>query len=544
MNHPRSSSEASAAAPTITIHRQTEGISKRTGAFGAWALIAVTGSLAVLRAGVAVDDRPPSPVSARPNVLLIITEDHGPDFGCYGDHTVPTPHVDRLAAQGVLFRNAYTTQSVCSPARASILTGLYPHQHGQIGLASSAHNFTMVHAWPNLAGILRSRGYRTGIIGKLHVNPASAFPFDRVLADAAVVGFARRDVAKTATAAGEFMNAGEAPFFLMVNLPDAHLPFLKQDASGIPAKPVDASVVTMPRGALVDSPRLRVFAAGYYNCISRIDTAIGLLLGELERSGRMRDTLMIWLSDHGAQFSRGKVTSYEFAIRIPCVISWPGGIDRPQVRQELVSTIDLLPTVLHAVGVETPAGLSGRSLLPLLRGESVPWRDCLFTEWNTSHAFPAPSLYFPQRTVRDARYKLIVNLMSGSPNPTELYYTSQALINTGATADEISAADAAVRAAFQTWREAPPVELYDLENDPFEMKNLAGHPALAEVQSRLERALAHWRRETKDPLLNPDNLRRLADEHFAQAAHRQDRKNAAKPYLWQYPGYFAASARE
>lgn len=544
MNHPRSCSGTSEAAPTSAINRRTDAISKRAGAFGAWALIAVTGPLAALQAGVPADDLSPRPVSARPNILLIVTEDHGPDFGCYGDRTVPTPNVDRLAAQGVLFRNAYTTQSVCSPARASILTGLYPHQHGQIGLASSAHNFTMVRAWPNLAGLLRARGYRTGIIGKLHVNPAPAFPFDQVFANAAAVGFARRDVTSIAATAGKFMDTGEAPFFLMVNLPDAHLPFLKQDASGIPEKPVEASGVTMPRGALVDSPRLRVHAAGYYNCISRIDTAIGLLLGELEQTGRRSDTLVIWLSDHGAQFSRGKATSYEFATRIPCVISWPRGIDRPQVRQELVSTIDLLPTVLEAVGAVAPASLPGRSLLPLLRGEPVPWRDCLFTEWNTSHAFPAPSLYFPQRTVRDARHKLIANLMAGTPNPSELYYTSQALVKTGATADEISAADAAARAAFQTWREAPPVELYDLENDPFEMKNLADHPALAEVRSRLERALAQWRHETKDPLLNPDNLRRLANEHVAQAAHRSDRKNAAKTYVWQYPGYFAASARE
>ena len=114
---------------------------------------------------------------SQPNILLIVSEDNGPEVGCYGDPYARTPNIDRLAEEGILFRNAYVPQAGCSQSRASFLTGLYPHQHGQIGLAT--WGFRLYHdSTPNLPRILKKTGYRTGLIGKLHINPASAFPFD------------------------------------------------------------------------------------------------------------------------------------------------------------------------------------------------------------------------------------------------------------------------------------------------------------------------------------------------------------------------------
>lgn len=112
----------------------------------------------------------------RQNVLLITSEDNGPHLGCYGDPYAKTPHLDRLAARGTRFAHAYITNPVCSPPRGSILTGLYPHQNGQIGLAT--HRYAMYRKWPNIVSLTRGAGYRTGMVGKLHVNPASAFPLD------------------------------------------------------------------------------------------------------------------------------------------------------------------------------------------------------------------------------------------------------------------------------------------------------------------------------------------------------------------------------
>jgi len=113
-------------------------------------------------------------VKTQPNILLIVSEDNGPDLGCYGNKDVYTPNLDKLASDGILFQNAFVTYSVCSPARGSIFTGLYPHQNGQIGLAT--HKFRMYESFKTLPVYLKEQGYRTGCLGKIHVNPESAIP--------------------------------------------------------------------------------------------------------------------------------------------------------------------------------------------------------------------------------------------------------------------------------------------------------------------------------------------------------------------------------
>jgi N-sulfoglucosamine sulfohydrolase len=462
----------------------------------------------------------------RPNILLIVSEDHGPHLGCYGDRTVPTPHLDSLASEGVRWENAYVTQAVCSPSRASILTGLYPHQNGQIGLAT--HAYTMVRDCETLPNLLKRQGYRTGLIGKLHVNPEAAFDFDFQWADPEYLSFKNRDVVRTADVAGEFFSLG-GPFFLMVSYADAHLPFLRQQ-KGVPARPVTAGDVRMFPAVGVDTPRLREHVADYYNCLSRLDAGIGLLLSRLKDAGQEDRTMVTCLSDHGAQFSRGKATCYEFALRVPMMVRWPGRVRAGEVRGDLVSAVDLLPTVAEAVGAQMPRGLPGRPLLG--RGSG---RREIFCEWNTSHPAPQPSLLYPQRTVRDRRYKLIVNLAAGRRNPTELYYTSQALVTTGANQEEIDAAPEAVRAAYQVWRQPPRLELYDLERDPSEFENLAERREFAAVRDRLLAKLNDWQRRTGDPLADAGKLRALEEEDRAVSA--QPRGAQARGFRWRYPEY-------
>ena len=479
----------------------------------------------------------------KPNVLLIISEDNGPQFGCYGDRTVPTPNVDALAARGTKFTRAFVTQAVCSPSRASIYTGLYPHQNGQIGLAT--HKFTMhSERIPTLPKLLGEACYRTGLIGKLHVLPEAAFPFDYRFADAEVVSFQHRDVRRTAAEAYRFIAADDArPFCLTVCFADAHLPFIPQD-TGLPAKPFMAADVTTLASVGIDTPRLREHAANYYNCISRLDTGIGLLLDELERSGRAKNTLIIYVGDHGPQFGRGKVTSYELGLRVPLIIfdpilGGPGG----GVTTELTSTVDLLPTILDFCRIAPPPGLAGRTLLPLAyKPRDYVERKYLFAEWNTSHSHPGPSLMFPQRTVRDERYKLIRNLLPGEPNQAEDYYTTTRRVETGATQAEIDASSEEVRAGYATWRAAPEFELYDLHADPHEFTNLAGRPETAAVQSRLLSELEQWRIDTNDPLLDPQKLRMLIDEDRLQSQKSQALGRAN--LVWRYPEYLFGAPPE
>lgn len=459
-----------------------------------------------------------------PNILLIVSEDNGPELGSYGDPYVRTPQLDALARDGVRFSRAYVAQAGCSQSRAAFLTGLYPHQNGQIGLATWRFRLFREDT-PNLVTELQRAGYRTGIIGKLHVNPASAFPFDFARIPGA--NFQRKDLKAYADNAREFIAESDRPFFLSVNYPDAHRPFLN-DAGGLPQDPLTGSDVEPLAYMGIDFPALRTETAGYYNSLSRLDSLIGDLLEVLQQSGKANRTLIVYLGDHGADLFRGKRTSYEGGVRIPLIIQWAGGQEPGQVRDELVSTIDLMPTLLAAAGAEVPTGLRGRSLLPLIAGESVEWRKRLFTEFHlhSNHN------YYPQRTVRDGRYKLIWNLMPDQVNPgydftAGRFYSEDEL---GKALDE---APGRVREAYARMRKPPEFELYDLERDPYEFENLALDPDHDSVLTALNEALLAWRRETGDPFLDHENVLRLKAEIDATFKEGQ----YERPEGWHYPAY-------
>ena len=482
----------------------------------------------------AAQDAAPSAATSRPNVLLIVSEDNGPELGSYGDPYARTPNLDRLAAEGVRFNRAYVAQAGCSQSRASVLTGLYPHQHGQIGLATWGFRLYREDT-PNLPRSLKAAGYRTGIIGKLHINPEAAFPFD--FHEIPGSNFSRKDLGDYAKHATAFMQAGDEPFFLSVNYPEAHDPWLRQ-VDGLPEQPQTGDEVkAMPYQGL-DPPEMREMVADYYNCLSRLDSLVGDLLAALQASGKAQNTLVIYFGDHGADMLRGKRTCYEGGVRIPLLMRWPGRA-RPQVREELVSTVDLMPTVLAACGAAAVPGLPGRPLQPLLAGEPVAWRTQLFTEYHT-HA--AAANYHPQRAVRSERYKLIENLLPDTVNPD---YADTFRKLEGEAADRgrpdfagglsrtIAAAAPEVRAAYALMEKPPRYELYDLQADPYEFRNLANSPDHAAPCAELQQSLAEWRQETKDPLLDPVNLQRLTAEVTSVQS-----KAAGKELGWGYPDYF------
>ncbi|MBG88996.1 MAG: sulfatase, partial [Verrucomicrobiales bacterium] len=476
--------------------------------------------------------------SEKLSVLLITSEDNGPDLSCYGNPFVRTPNIDRLAAQGVRFDRAFVPTASCSESRAALLTGLYPHQNGQIGLAT--HHHRMFGKIPNIASHLKQRGYRTGLIGKLHVNPASAFPFDYRPKVSDCNTFSRRDVGRVAQLASRFFAQEGGPFLLMVNYADAHLPFLRQQ-HGLPKSPLTGSDVRPLPWIGLDTPRLRESQADYYNCLMRLDEGIGQLLKALEAAGQAKQTLVIYLGDHGAQFPRGKLASYESSLHVPLIIRQPGQID-PQVRNELVSTLDLLPTILHAVGGDITSELPGRSLLPLMKnGAAKPdtsWRTYLFTEYHGHY----PPLYFPQRTIRNDRYKLIVNLLQDRLNPVAQSYSGQENPRWGSyvTATDVAQAPRKIRQAYDTWMKAPPLELYDLKSDPHEWQNLADREDLRPIKEKLLAEFRRWQKDTADPLQHPALLQRLTAEHDALPTPYQKPKTSH----WKYPTYLKPSVSE
>jgi N-sulfoglucosamine sulfohydrolase len=277
--------------------------------------------------------------------------------------------------------------------------------------------------------------------------------------------------------------------------------------------------------------------ADYYNCISRLDSLVGDLLAELEKSGKAKNTIVVYLGDHGADMLRGKRTCYEGGLRIPLLIRWPEKI-AAQVRHELVSTIDLMPTLLAAAAVKLPQGLPGRELQPLFAPGKAEWRTHYYAEYHTHAAAPN---YFPQRCVRTDRYKLIENLLPGEVHPDfdntvsklEKEAKRREIADGLNLSNVIAQATPEVRAAYACMRQPPQFELYDLQADPFEFTNLAELPEHAKVLQELQVALKQWRQETHDPLLVPEHLQRLNTE-----VRSIKKKDAASDYHWGYPDYF------
>jgi N-sulfoglucosamine sulfohydrolase len=454
----------------------------------------MTGALAVLflsGSAIAVE-------TSKHNILFIVSEDNGPEIGCYGT-PISTPHLDNLAKAGTLFRNAYVPQAGCSQSRAAFLTGLYPHQNGQIGLATWKYAMYSGKI-PNVVTSLGKAGYRTGIIGKLHVNPEAAFPFDFKAIPSA--NFSRRKMAAYTGHAAGFFRESKKPFYLQVNYPDAHRPFIKT-VDKLPAKPLTGKDVDAIPYVGINHPELRQQTADYYNCMMRLDSYIGDLLKALEDSGKAKDTVVVYIGDHGADMLRGKRTSYEGGVKIPMIIRWPG-MKGGQERKELVSTLDLFPTFCEIAEARSPQSLPGRSLKSLVSGERPKWRKYLFTEFHV-HSNHNP---WPQRTVRDERYKLIYNPVAGEVNPGYNFTMSKKFFK--ASEQELMAeAREQVRAAYRIMKKPPLYELYDLKVDPFEFKNLVDDPSHAKTLGRLSAELGYWQKESDDALKFPEMARKL-----------------------------------
>jgi N-sulfoglucosamine sulfohydrolase len=442
----------------------------------------------------------------RPNILIITTDDQGLNAGCYGDPLAITPNLDRLTAEGVLFEKAYAPHASCSPSRATILSGLYSHQHGQLGVANHPeHRFKEGIA--TLPALLKQAGYVNGILGKLHVNPQHFFPFDFQWALGTPT--VTRDVLEVARQAGAFLKQrGDRPFFLYVNYFDPHRPApgegLWSDFNqykGLPENPYGPDDIVPLAFLGLDGLPVREEVAAYYNGIKRMDVGLGLLFDELRQAGVYDQTLILFLGDHGPPFTRAKMSIYEAGEAIPFVIRWPGVSQAGLRSADFVSTIDIVPTVLDAVGVECPP-VEGQSLRPVVQGKTPPdWRKQLYS----SYASHAVSHFYPRRAVRNERFKLIHNLDHERANPHPYIIATRP--RPGVVVDP------RWEDAYKTNLHPPEFELYDLSKDPYETTNLAGNPELATVLMELKADLMNWRQQTGDPLLDPAELERLRKAH-------------------------------
>jgi len=391
------------------------------------------------------------------DVVLITTHDIGRHLRCYGNRTVTSPNLDALAATGLLFTSAFCTAPQCSPSRASLASGRYPHSNGVLGLAH--HGFDWELDVPHAASLFTAAGFEAHLFGGQHV---SLHP--ETLGFREVHGDATGEVVANQV---EELLAGsrDRRLYIEINLAETHRPY--------PQPPPDP-VAEVPR-FLDDTPEARSEVAALQTAIEAMDVAAGRVLATLEKSGRAEDAIVAFTTDHGLAMPRAKCTLYDPGLEVALIVRWPRGGLRG-VRQDLVSNIDVLPMLLDAAGIEIPDEVQGRSLLR----DGQP-RDAIFAE-KTFHSY-----YDPMRAIRTQRHKFVRNF------ETAFRVEVPGDIQTGA----IFRADPG---RYSTDRPAV-VELYDLVADPLEQHNLAGSDDVKDLQRDLSERLWEWMRQTEDPLL-------------------------------------------
>ncbi len=432
------------------------------------------------------------------NVVLIIADDLGMDMGCYGNKIIKTPNLDKLAKNGIRFTNAYATVASCSASRASIFTGMYTHQNGQFGHAH-AENDQDTHDWvQGLPLLLRRVGYFTGLVGKYHVQPNDVYGFDELLTRN--TGGNRDPIAMNKLARQFIGKAGKRPFFLVYASSDPHRggkAFSNERFTKAKGEVrYDPNEVKVPY-YLPDQPEVRKEIAEYYQAASRFDRGIGMLLEILEETGNLNNTLIIVISDNGIPFPGAKTTLYEPGVHLPMIISAPGH-KQNHVNHAICCYIDLAPTILDWANAKGPKGgkrpgrsLFGKSLLPILDEANPKGWDTAFG----SHQFHEVTMYYPMRFIRKGNYKLIVNFghKLDYPFASDLWAspTWQGVIRRKDKKMGVKDVHA--------YLHRPLFELFDLEKDPRELKNLAYNKQYAEVREDLVQRIKAWQRQTRDP---------------------------------------------
>lgn len=444
----------------------------------------------------------------RPNVVLIIADDMAwDDCGAYGNRKIRTPHIDRLAREGMRFDRAFVTASSCSPSRSSILTGRYPHNTG----AEELH-------WPLPPGQvtfvekLKASGYWTAAAGKWHLGDAVKDRFDAVR-EANASGFqlgTGTGARMTAQGSGA-AQAGcdqwipvlrdrprDRPFFLWLASLDPHRDYQPRTIPE-PHRPEDAVVPPY----LADIPETREDLALYYDEIARLDDHVGEVLAELERQGIAGNTLVLFFSDNGRPFPRCKTTLYDSGIRTPMLARWPGRIRPGSHCNRLVSTVDIAPTVLRLAGLEPGPSFQGKDASPLFSDPTAKIRDLIFAERNW-HDYAAHG-----RAARSERFKYIRNDDNDRPLTPPADAVRSPTFRAMRRLRDAGKLTPAQRACFVSPR--PAEELYDLDSDAHELINLAGDPKFAQALADMRRSLSEWGRETGDVrpgTISPDEFDR------------------------------------
>ena len=487
------------------------------------------------------------PIFDRPNILLIMADDMGySDIGCYGSEIV-TPNIDRLAANGLSFRNFYNNAKSC-PTRASLLTGLYNHE---AGMGSGAMNaYEVIKPGPyqgflnknrvTIAEVLKSAGYATYMSGKWHlgerkevwplqrgfdkyfglISGVSSYfeivqePTLRVMANGNESWnpppdnfYMTQALSDTAVAylKSHFKNEKKKPFFLYFCTDDPHrsLPFdswpgpnpfgnRKEGYPGVTPVVFDPDSVIVPY-FLPDIPACRAELAQYYQAISRLDQGVGKLISFLKDADKYENTLIIYISDNGIAFPGAKTTLYDPGMKLPCIVKLPVEENKGKLTDAMVSWVDITPTILdYAGGLPSDNEFQGRSFKKILEN---PGKIDDWDEVYASHSFHEITMYYPMRVVRTKKFKMIWNIAYKLDYPFawDLYESS-----TWQGLRAIGSIYLGTR-MIENFIHRAEFELYDLENDPEELVNLSSVPHYAGILEALKVKIKDFQKRTGDP---------------------------------------------
>ncbi|MEP4077345.1 sulfatase [Haloferula sp.] len=432
---------------------------------------------------------------SQPNFLIILGDDiSASSLGCYGSKNPHTsPNIDRLADEGMRFTNMFVTEAICAPARAELYTGQQPHRNGCMQNHKATRNGTL-----SVVQHLGKLGYRVGLTGKTHIKPKSVYPFE------VVKGFPKNCNARDLPGADwdgveAFMTRDEEqPFCLFLCSIHAHSPWDAGDTSHW-----ELDELKLPPH-LADTEETRRLYREYLAEVRLFDDQVGKAQAMLKKLKLDANTVLIVLDENGAGMPCGKWTNFDWGVRSACVVKWPESGSKPVVTDALTQYCDILPTLIDAGGGAMPDDLDGRSLLPLITGQTKKHRDHAFFTYNSGPEGPS----FVSRAVTDGRFKLMWNLTP------EMAFAVRTINGFDfGYVDKMK--DRHVRMMYLSWLEAakndpqaaesvqrfrrqPEYQLYDLSKDPWERENLAGNPEYGEQLAALKGSLSGWMEQQGD----------------------------------------------
>lgn len=412
-----------------------------------------------------------------PNIVLIVGEDMGPELGCYGDRNAITPNMDRLAARGTRFTRCYTHAPVCAPSRSGLITGRYPTSIGTHHMRS-----TLLKPPPLFTDYLKKAGYTIAWPTR---TPYGKTDFNFILPPKAF------EIATDWT-----KDISKQPFFGFYNIFTSHESQIRAPAARFasltarlkPAERRDPARMRLP-AYYPDTPQVRRDLANYYELVTAVDYQVGVVLDAIDKAGIADNTIVLLTGDHGRGLPRGKRWVYEQGTHVPLIVRWPGHLKPGSVREELVCFLDFAPTFLALAGASVPKEMQGQIILG---PRKAPERKYLFAARDRMD-----ETYDRIRSVRDKRFQYIRNFHPELPYAQRIAYME--LMPTMQDWRKLHAEGKlnAVQNQFFAARK-PREELYELDTDLDEVKNLAGDPKYKDKLEELRGALDRWIEQTKD----------------------------------------------